>query len=595
MGFAGELTTIGLSEVFQNVAFNRLTGVLTVTERGRRAAVYLDDGMIRAFRPDADRTLDYAVIGERHHVAPSEAVRDAAKRRRRRTLKEGLRQVKGFDEVRYDAAVAAAVKEEVILLFGWRNASFVFEEARPRDGTFDKEQLDCDIAIDPQTVAMEAARRVDEWEAIAHQVDTDRDIFLPTDTTLPEDATPVEREIVAKLDGTRDLSQIIEEVSYGRFEVLRVVAALSEQGIVVRATPEQLRGLAREAEGKREIHRAVRFLESALQMDGTDLDVRTELVLLYERAGRRTEAANEYKRLGRAQEEGGDLDGALESYGRAAALVPYEADALERIVNIHDARGDKGAFMRAGLRLAEALSTQALLEEALDVYRRLLDQDRNSIVLRESIAATYIKLHESKKAAKELLQLAQSAWEKQKFDRALHYYRNVLAVDRDCEEAALRIEEIERGRAQMRRRASRRRIVVMLTALVCGLAFWQGTREWFAQAALHEAAHVTFNGLPRRDIDDSMIDAVALYAAVHREHPFTFAGAQAEETVRDLLLSELERIRETAVDTPDEAERLVRRLSSVRWPPKVKRLWGDSRDLMLETIAARRALIGTEE
>ena len=54
MGFAGELTTIGLSEVFQNVAFNRLTGVLTVTERGRRAAVYLDDGMIRAFKPDAE-------------------------------------------------------------------------------------------------------------------------------------------------------------------------------------------------------------------------------------------------------------------------------------------------------------------------------------------------------------------------------------------------------------------------------------------------------------------------------------------------------------------------------------------------------------
>ena len=595
MGFAGELTTIGLSEVFQNVAFNRLTGVLTVTERGRRAAVYLDDGMIHAFRPDADRTLDYVVIAERHHVAPSQAVHDAAKRRRRRTLKEGLRNVEGFDEVRYDAAVAASVKEEVILLFGWRNASFVFEETRPRDGTFDKEQLDCDIAIDPQTVAMEAARRVDEWETIAHQVDTDRDIFLPMEVTLPDDATPVMREIVAKLDGTRDLSQIIEEVSYGRFEVLRVVATLSEQGIVVRATPEQLRELAHAAEEKREIHRAVRFLESALQMDGSNLEVREELVLLYERAGRRTEAANEYKRLGRAQAESGDLDSALESYGRAAALVPYEADALERIVNIHDARGDKGAFMRAGLRLAEALSTQALLEEALEVYRRLLEQDGNSVVLRESIAATYIKLHESGKAAKELLQLAQSAWQQQKFDRALHYYRNVLAVDRDCDEAALRIEEIERGRAQMRRRASRRRIIVMLATLAFGLTFWQGSREWFAQASLHRAAHVTFNGLPRRNIDDSMVDAATLYSDVHREHPFTFAGALAEETVRDLLLSEMERLRETVEEDPDEAERLVRRLSSVRWPAGVKRLWADSRDLMLETIAARRLAIETEE
>jgi hypothetical protein len=130
---------------------------------------------------------------------------------------------------------------------------------------------------------------------------------------------------------------------------------------------------------------------------------------------------------------------------------------------------------------------------------------------------------------------------------------------------------------------------------VVGLAFWQGSREWFAQAALHEAAHVTFSGLPRRGIDDSMVDAIAVYAEVRREHPYTFAGALAEETVRELLLSELERMRETAQQDADETERLVRRLSSVRWPRNVRRLWGDSRDLMLETIAARRAAIEAEE
>ncbi|MHC4548025.1 MAG: DUF4388 domain-containing protein [Planctomycetota bacterium] len=589
------MTTIGLSEVFQNVAFNRLTGILTVTERGRRAAVYLDEGVIRAFRPGTDRTIDYLAIAERSHVAPHETLEEAAKRRRRRTLKDALRPAKGFDEMRFDAAVAAAVKEEVIQLFGWRNASFVFEEVRPQEGFFDREQLECDIALDPQAVAMEAARRVDEWETIAHQVDSDRDIFLPVGELAEEQATPAMAEIVEKLDGARDLSQVIEEVAYGRFEVLRTVAALAKQGVVARASPEQLCELAKQAEEAREINRAVRHLEAALEMDGANLEVRRELVRLYERGGRRTEAANQYKRLGRAQEDNGDLDGALESYGRAAALVPYEADALERIVDIHDARGDKGEFMRAGLRLAEALSTQALQEEALEVYRRLLEQDQDSVVLRESIAATYIKLHETKMAARELQVLAQAAWQAQEFDRALHYYRNVLAVDRECEEAALRIEEIERGRAQKRRRASRRRIVVTLTAFVLCFGFWQGSREWVAQEALHEAARVTFNGMPRRKVDDSLIDAVALYANVIHEHPYTMASLQARETVRALLLSELERVRAIAVEDPDEAERLIHRLSSVRWPADIRSLWIDARALMLETTAARRAAIEAED
>jgi len=588
MGFAGELTTIGLSEVFQNVAFNRLTGMLTVSERDRKASVYLEEGTIRAFRPENERPLDYVAIAERAHAAATDTLRQAARRLRRRTLKEALRAITKFDEDRFDAAMQAAIKEEIILLFSWREASFVFEEGRAQAGTFDREQVDCHIALDPHVVIVEAARRVDEWDAISHQVRSETDIFLPA-KPLDEQAPVAWRDVVSRLDGTRDVRRLFEELPCGRFEVLRHVAALSEQGFIVRAEPAQLCALARAAEEQKDTDRAVRQLEAALTMDPSHLEARQELIRLYERAGRRADAAGEYKRLGRAQEAGGDPVGALGSYAKATALVPYDIEALERVAAIHEAGTDPKEYMRAGLRLAEALSTQSLLDEALEIYKRLLANDQESVILRESLAATYIKLHESKLAARELLFLAQRAWDRKAFDKALHYYRNVLAVDRECEEAAKRIDEIERTRHRTRGRRRRRRIAFTLIGLLVGGGLWQGTREWFAAESLHQASRAALSGLVRRTPDDVVAEAIEAFSRVPREFPWTVGADRAEETVRGLLLDQLASIRAEAQDDPNGAEKRLRRLSAVKWPEDLKRLWADGRDGALADIARNRS------
>ncbi|HEX5138237.1 MAG TPA: DUF4388 domain-containing protein [Planctomycetota bacterium] len=588
MGFAGELTTIGLSEVFQNVAFNRLTGVLTVSERDRKASVYLEDGTIRGFRPENERTFDYVQIAERAHAASADTLRQASRRLRRRTLKEALRAIATFDEDRFDAAVQAAIKEEVILLFSWREASFVFEEGRAQAGSFDKEQIDCNVSLDPHVVIVEAARRVDEWDAISHQIRSEADIFLPS-KPLDDHAPAAWREVVARLDGTRDVRRLFEELPYGRFEILRHVAALSEQGLIVRAASAQLCALARTAEDAKDLDRAVRQLEAALAMDPTHLEARQELIRLYERAGRRAEAAGEYKRLGQAQEAAGDPVGALESYGKATGLVPYDVEALERIAAIHEAKKDVKEAMRAGLRLAEALSTQSLLDEALEVYKRLLANDQESVVLRESLAATYIKLHESKLAARELLFLAQRAWDKKDFDRALNYYRNTLAVDRECEEAAKRIAEIERTRHVSRGRRRRRRAAFTTFTLVFCCGLWQGTREWFAAESMQEASRAALAGLVHHDTNDVLVEAIEAYARVIREFPWTVHADRAGETVRGLLLDQMASIRVEAQQEPAEAEKRLRRLARVRWPDDLKGLWAEGRDRALAEIAKNRS------
>jgi len=572
MGFAGELTTIGLGEVFQNVAFNRLTGVLQVTERDHHALVYMENGRIRAFSHGDRKPFDYGMIAERADAAPPEDIRTANRRRRRRTLRTALAKFEGFDHERYDSGVHQAIEEEVILLFSWKSASFNFEDGRAEAGTFDKEQLDCGIDLDPQAVAMEAARRMDEWEGISRQISSEREIFLAVqepDEEMPEDAA----RILDLLDGSRDLRAVLDSLPDPKFHVMKLVAELVENGWATRTSADHLRDLARNAQASGEVHQAASYLEAALDLEGGDLVAREDLARLYEKAGRKKEASREHKRLAFAKEESDDLDGALECYERSAVLIPFDTDTLEKILNLHDRRSAHGEFVKAGRRLAEAYAAQSLHEEAREIYQRLVERDRDNVALREALAATYVKLHEPGKAAGELLVLARRAWTGRKYSDALHYYRSVLAVDRDSEEASERIDEIETGKVRERRARRRRRMVLAFVTVVAGLAAWQGAREWQGQEALHRASIAAMSALAQTPADDSLLSAIERYAFVAADYRYTRTAMQAEETLRTLLLDQMQRIHIAAIVKPDYARQLIARLDKIRFQQPLSEDW----------------------
>ena len=145
MGFAGELATISLPEVFRNVAFSHLTGVLRVHGGGQDVAIYFEHGAIRAFSGGDAVVFDYEALAARDTLLDTsdDSFRDA---------------------------VTEAVREEIVALFGPSEASFVFEEGRPPARLFDAEQIGCGLTIDPDTLADEASRRHDEWHSISARI-----------------------------------------------------------------------------------------------------------------------------------------------------------------------------------------------------------------------------------------------------------------------------------------------------------------------------------------------------------------------------------------------------------------------------------------
>jgi len=372
----------------------------------------------------------------------------------------------------------------------------------------------------------------------------------------------------------------------GRFELLRRIARLKAMGLVVRADFEQLRTLSATAEENGEVTRAIGHLEAAVEMGCEDPGIALDLARLYQRGARPKDAAGQFTRGGREQERKGDMDGALESYEHAAALVPYETGALERIVEIHRDRGAKTELFDAGLRLAEALAANGRLEESLEIYHGLLASDEQNVRLRKAVAATYIKLHEPDRAAGELTLLADRAWQAEDYERALHYYRSVLAVKHDSPKAAQRVEVLERGELWERRKVRRKRTLLAVATLLLGLFVWQASREWSARRALHEAAHASLLEVGSKGADASLIDAIARYSEICEDYAFTRGARDAEDAARSLLMDEIHRIRYALPRDPEQAEALLRHLERVRLPEALQPLWRNARDPLLDELAA---------
>ena len=158
---------------------------------------------------------------------------------------------------------------------------------------------------------MEAARRMDEWSRIGSRVSH---LGLVPRLPPPEeqgseqlDLVPFEWEVLAAVDGQRDLHSLAEALGGSEFDVARTVYGLTNAGVVVLDDPahpgevvEVGRDLAaflvpaREALGQGQFDLAAGALEELLRLDPLMPEARRLLGLCYASLGRYGEALDSW-------------------------------------------------------------------------------------------------------------------------------------------------------------------------------------------------------------------------------------------------------------------------------------------------------------
>jgi outer membrane protein assembly factor BamB/tetratricopeptide (TPR) repeat protein len=339
-------------------------------------------------------------------VISEEVLRRALEQQKRagRLLGEVLCEMGVTTEDEVESVVRSQIEEEIFELFQWKQARFEFlDGAAPSRTSLDGYVTS--LTFDPNTLLMEAARRLDEWEIIKEKIGSLEEILI-----LDEDAwedyefdelSAPERSILDLLDGERNIEDIASETSLPRFQICASLAMWLEQGKVRTLTTDELQALARESEGANNIPLAIKFYDQALTRDPDSTLFNEKLARCNELIGEARKAARFFERLGGLQWADGQQEIAVEAYEKAVALNPGSVAAHERLFEYAASAGNAAQVLSVGRALLRAYMKELKVAEAGDLCRGLLERFPEDIELRKAMINIHLDRRDAKAAAKE--------------------------------------------------------------------------------------------------------------------------------------------------------------------------------------------------
>ncbi len=315
MAIEGPLRELAIQDVLQMLDLARKTGVLTVRSQRMmdEAVVHVLDGeLVFASRRRSMRLLGQQLLRDGRLTAGElERALELQRLDPKQRLGAILVEMGSVDRAELDRQLRFQIEETVFDLLAWDEGYFRFEET---DDT-----PDGPVRVRVDSLLMEGARRLDEWARLESRV--------PSADSVPALATgdgshalidlrPGEWEVLAEIDGERDLRHIAADLGRSTFDVAKIIYALVSMGLV-----EVREKSAEEADGD---HAAAIGAIERMFLDGQ-----------LERAER---GARELQKsypdraelpliAGRALAAQGRLRAAAESFDRAVALDPLSLDA----------------------------------------------------------------------------------------------------------------------------------------------------------------------------------------------------------------------------------------------------------------------------
>ncbi len=235
MAIKGSLKEASLPDVLQLLALGKKTGCLSVTDRTNLGNIYFDNGRIcyASIVNRRDRIGDMLVKGGKvTHEQMEQAIERQTKERQSK-LGRLLLESGAITEADLEQCVRIQVEEAVYYLFTWTQGSFRF------DADVKPEGVNVTLSINPESLLLEGARRVDEWSLIEKKVHSFDCVFAVDGARLSAtdvELTPEQELVVKFLNGERDVTELMEESGLGEFDTGKALYGLISAGFVHRTS-----------------------------------------------------------------------------------------------------------------------------------------------------------------------------------------------------------------------------------------------------------------------------------------------------------------------------------------------------------------------
>jgi len=340
MALEGPLKEFHIQDVFQLLDLGRKTGILRVTSELRQtaASVSFDRGGVVAATLGKNPQRFGARLVRLGKISAKDLDRALALQEKgdARKLGDILVSLGALSRRELDRQLKAQIEETLLDLLSWTEGHFRFEEGAPSESL-----VDAPNRVQTEGLLMESARRQDEWSRIEDKVPHLRVVpkLPPPDSSSNGklDLAPFEWEVLAAVDGERDLHTLADSLGRSEFDVARTIYTLAAAGVVVldtgsTATAEQGISLApvRQALARGEFEQAATTVQEILRNDPLLPEARRLLGVCQAALGRFRSAADSWKswsRLGTRTAAEEALAPEVDRLRQAAEIL---AEELER-------------------------------------------------------------------------------------------------------------------------------------------------------------------------------------------------------------------------------------------------------------------------
>jgi tetratricopeptide (TPR) repeat protein len=239
----GPLKELGIQDVLQLLELARKTGVLRVRSEGLgdEALIHFNRGaIVFATRRRSTRRLGQQLLrAGRLTQRELDRALDLQRQQPQRRLAEILLEMGSVPEEELGRQLRFQAEEAIYDIMAWEEGHFRFEERA------DVGQERVSVRVRVESLLMEGARRLDEWTQLETRVPSIEavPVLAPVeDRDAPQlDLRPEEWEVLAEIDGERDIRQLAANLGRSSFDVAKTVFGLSRVGVVeVRELPGRL-------------------------------------------------------------------------------------------------------------------------------------------------------------------------------------------------------------------------------------------------------------------------------------------------------------------------------------------------------------------
>jgi tetratricopeptide (TPR) repeat protein len=534
MTLQGDLSTLELADIVQNLELHRRSGTLSVETAQGTTRVYFEAGAVALIASERRPTLldDLVVAGfvtERELAAARKA-----RWRTRKSMGEVLVKRKALSTETLAWFTERRLEEDLAEFLALDAGAFTFTDEDVPRGVFDPEERALELRLPVGAMLFEAARRKDHWPLIRRRLPSDAAHYLAPGAleVAGHGDAELAQALLARLDGTRSVREAVKTFPHRRFEAYDLFVKLIEAGAVHALGPDDLVGLAEQladAHGDE----AWQVILDGLVAHTHHLGLLRAKVRLAGERDEKKSAAEALKLIAHVQLEAGDRRGALAELMRAGEFDPDDTAVWERTLELALADERHDEALEHGLRLVQLYRKPGLHSRACAVLETLVRLDPERWDLQRELARSRADCGNSTTAVAGLERFGKKLLAREEYREARRVQEEILRLVPGRKEAQQTLEMID-SRVYERRRAWRRSMLGRAALAAAGLFLT-------ALAVLDARARLDYSRANRAVSRESLIEerrydeAIARFEEVRARHPYALASLfDVRRRIRDL-------------------------------------------------------------